>query len=851
MSLTNDLETYIATGPHPSEGDASGRESAPRLIDRELAWLDFNARVLSLADAPAVPLLERAKFLAIFSQNLDEFFQVRVAGFKDQVAAEVGLGAVDGRSPEEHLLAIRSRVENLLAHQSRIFLDEVKPALAGADIHLVTWDDLGEPDRHFLADMFDHEIFPVLTPLAMDPGHPFPYISNLSLNLGVWVRDPAGGGRRFARVKVPDLLPRFVLLPDDHAWIPLEEVVGRHLGALFPGMLIDGHHAFRVTRNGDLTLEEEEADDLLEAVEIELRRRRFGRAVRLEVHDGMDVEMVRLLVQELGLVPDDVYRFNGPLDLGGLWALWSLPRFDLKDPPHQSVTQSRLAGGNDEPVDLFACIREGDLLVHHPYDSFTTSVTAFIRQAAADPHVLAIKITLYRTSSSSPIVAALIRAAERGKQVVALVELKARFDEQANVAWARALEEAGVHVVYGLVGLKTHSKTMLVVRQEPEGLRRYCHVGTGNYNERTARIYEDIGLLTCDPQVGADLSQLFNYLTGFGRQERFRTLLVAPGALRPRLLDLIANEAAMPAGRGRIVAKMNSLVDPEVIDALYEASSAGVEIDLVVRGICCLRPGVPGLSENIRVRSIVGRFLEHARIFYFANAKGVGVPAYYLGSADLMPRNLDRRVEVVISVDAPSLQDQLQEVLDINLADDELAWELHGDGSWSKVPTVKGVNTHARLQAIMAERAQPVEPMASRPSPLRVHAAGGVVWRDGESGLVEVLVVHRPRYDDWSFPKGKCEPGEAFEVCALREVEEETGYVCALGDELAATAYEDDKGRPKEVRYWAMTVRSGAFRANNEVDEHRWLAPDKAATRLTNDQDREVLWSFLDAPQGH
>ncbi len=734
MSLRNDLETYISTDPIVTRTGEDGWAGTSRLIDRELAWLDFNARVLSLADTASVPLLERAKFLAIFSQNLDEFFQVRVAGLKDQVAA--GVGAGPGHSPEEQLIAIRRRVEGLLVHQGRIFLDEVKPALADADIHLVTWDDLDELDRRFLGDMFDHEIFPVLTPLAMDPGHPFPYISNLSLNIGAWIRDPRDNARRFARVKVPDLLHRFVALPDSHVWIPLEEVVGRHLGALFPGMAVDAHAAFRVTRNADLTLEEEEADDLLEAVELELRRRRFGRAVRLEIDADMDAEMVRLLGQELGLDPNDIYRGNTPLDLGGLWALWSLPRQDLKDPPHKSVTQSRLEGKGDESVDLFACIRDGDLLVHHPYDSFTTSVTEFIRQAATDPQVLAIKITLYRTSSSSPIMAALIRAAERGKQVVALVELKARFDEQANVAWARALEDAGVHVVYGLVGLKTHSKTVLVVRQEPDGLRRYCHVGTGNYNERTARIYEDIGLLTCDPQVGADLSRLFNYLTGFGHEERFRSLLVAPGALRPRLLELIANEASMPPGRGRIVAKMNSLVDPAMIDALYEASNAGVQIDLIVRGICCLRPGIPGLSENIRVRSIVGRFLEHARIFCFANGKGVGVPAYYLGSADLMPRNLDRRVEVVISVDTPSLQDQLQEVFDINLADDELAWELHGDGSWTKVPTIKGVNTHERLQAIIAGRARSTQPVAPRRLPPRVQDARGVTLELTEMGRV-------------------------------------------------------------------------------------------------------------------
>jgi polyphosphate kinase len=692
--MATHIEDYIE-GAHGPLEDVSG--VADRYLNRELSWLDFNARVLSLADRSDVPLLERAKFLAIFSTNLDEFFQVRVAGLKDQEAAGLG-GAVslEGTSPGEQLRAIRARVEALLEHQSRIFLAEVVPLLAEAGIRLSNWEELDEDDTAFLISEFEQRIFPVLTPLAVDPSHPFPYISNLSLSLAVMVRDPDTGQRRFARVKVPDLLPRFVVLPDGERFVPLEQVIAARLSSLFPGMEIESHHPFRVTRNADLTLEEEEADDLLSAVEVELRRRRFGRAVRLEVPGGVDEEILTLLCRELDLEDEDIYATDAPLDLSGLWNVWGLTRPDLKDPPWKSVPPLR-ASNDDEPLDAFARIRAGDVLVHHPYDSFTDSVAAFIRQAATDPKVLAIKQTLYRTSSDSPIIAALIRAAEAGKQVAALVELKARFDEQANVAWARALEQAGVHVVYGMVGLKTHTKTALVVRQEPEGIRRYCHVGTGNYNEQTARIYEDLGLLTCDPEIGADLTQLFNYLTGYGRQERFRKLLVAPGRLRPTLAALIGREAEAGAG-GRIVLKMNSLVDSDMIDALYAASNAGVEIDLIVRGICCLRPGVPGLSERIRVRSIVGRYLEHSRIFYFANGDGPGRPAYYIGSADLMPRNLDRRVEAVIPIKDLALQERLQEVLDVNLADDVLSWGLLPDGSWRKVPTVVGVNTHETLQ---------------------------------------------------------------------------------------------------------------------------------------------------------
>ena len=680
---------------------------ADRYLNRELSWLEFNRRVLTLAETPAVPLLERAKFLAIFSQNLDEFVQVRVAGLKDQVAAGVASLSPDGRTAAEQLLEIRDRVTELVAHQESIFLDQVAPELGRAGIFLSDWDALDEDDRKHLVEVFETRIFPVLTPLAVDPGHPFPYISNLSLNLAVVVHNPETGERRFARVKVPPLLPRFVVMPDGERYVPLEQVIAAHLELLFPGMEIEEHHAFRVVRNADLTLEEEEADDLLAAVEMELRRRRFGRAVRLEIAEGMTESLRSLLMRELDVEADDVYEHRGPLDLGGLWAVYALDRPDLKDPVWTPITQSRLAVEDDERLDIFAVLREGPVLVHHPYASFATSVEEFIHQASADPDVLAIKITLYRTSGDSPIVKSLIRAAERGKQVVALVELKARFDEQANIAWARALEAVGVHVVYGLVGLKTHTKTALVVRQEETGIERYCHVATGNYNPKTARIYEDIGLLSADPDLGADLTQLFNYLTGYGRPQEYRKLLVAPMMLRPKLRKLIKREMKAKDG-GHIVLKMNSLVDPEMIEQLYEASKAGVEIDLIVRGICCLRPGVPGLSERIRVRSIVGRYLEHSRVFRFAHGGRDGRPAYYIGSADLMPRNLDRRVEAVIPIDAPELQERLDQILEVNLADDALAWVLDADGTWRKLSQdgTGTVDTHRRLQELAVERAR-------------------------------------------------------------------------------------------------------------------------------------------------
>ena len=677
--------------------------SPERFLNRELSWLDFDARVLALSSNPDVPLLERAKFVAIFSQNLDEFFQVRVAGLKDQVAAGLGKLTADGRTAAQQLREIHERLEGLVRTAEHVFLEQLVPSLAEVGIVFSSYDDLDDDDRSYLDTVFEERIFPVLTPLAVDPGHPFPYISDLSLNLAVVVNDPVTGEHRFARVKVPNLLPRFIVMPDGERFIPLEQVIASHLDVLFPGMEPGTHYAFRVTRNADLTVEEEEADDLLETIELELRRRRFGRAVRLEIDADVSEEILDLLTEELDLDDTDIYPFIGPLDLGGLFGLMSLDRPDLKDEPWLPLTQPRLASTDPEdPVDIFSVIRDRDVLMHHPYESFSTSVEEFIRQASVDPAVLAIKLTLYRTSSDTSIIKSLVRAAERGKQVAALVELKARFDEKKNIGWAKELEKAGVHVIYGLMGLKIHTKTTLVVREEHDGIRRYCHIGTGNYNPKTARLYEDVGLLTADPAVGSDLTQLFNLLTGFARDPEFSKLLVSPTTIRPGIAALIANEAVLGAN-GHIVLKMNSLVDAALIDSLYAASQAGTRVDLIIRGICCLRPGVPGLSENIHVRSIVGRFLEHSRIYHFAHG-AAGAPVYYIGSADLMPRNLDRRVEALVPVEDPTLQARLQEILDVNLSDDRLAWALGPDTTWQRVDGDRDLDTHRRLKAITLER---------------------------------------------------------------------------------------------------------------------------------------------------
>jgi len=697
------LKTFKAvTEIHVDKKSSQPGPAAPeqRYINRELSRLDFNSRILCAAEDESLPLLERVRFLAILSDALDEFFQVRVAGLKEQVLAAIHVSSFDGLTPVEQLRQIRVRAEDLVSRQAAVFRNEVQPQLAKAGIVLLTSpDDLGKKDRTHLAALFREQIFPVLTPLAVDPAHPFPYISHLSLNLAVLVRDPLRRLQRFARVKVPPLLPRFIAMPDGQRFVPIELVIGLHLQSLFPGMEIAGQHPFRVTRDADLDLVDNEAEDLLESIQTELRRqRRQAQVVRLEIDPGMTPEMLSLLLRELELEPSDVYTIDGLLDLHGLFSIYALDRPDLKDPPFAPATQPRLRGLGAHPPDIFAALRHGDILVHHPYDSFATSVEAFISEAALDPQVLAIKQTLYRTSGpASPIALSLAHAAEAGKQVVALVELKARGDEQANIAWAQALEQAGVHVVYGLVGLKTHAKITLVARQEGNRVRHYCHIGTGNYNRSTAHFYEDLGLFSADPALGSDLNELFNFLTGYSRQRKFRRLLVAPTGLRNEILKRIREEEP----GGRIIIKVNNLADKEIIDALYEASEKKVDIDLVIRGICCLRPGVPGFSERIRVRSLVGRYLEHSRIFRFGPKAAAD---YYLGSADMMDRNLDRRVEALTPVADPHLKEQLGEILDVALEDDVLAWELGPDGTWTKVPTIHHLDAQVRLQQLALHR---------------------------------------------------------------------------------------------------------------------------------------------------
>ncbi len=653
-----------------------------RLLNRELSWLDFNRRVLALAYEPGIPLLERIKFVAISSSNLDEFFQVRISALKDQVAAGVAGSSSDGLSPTQQLAAIGPNVDNFVIEQEKVLLDVLVPELAERGLRLVGWDDLQSDDRSYLADVYQQRIFPVLTPLAVDPAHPFPYISNLALSLAAMVSDPDTGDRRFVRVKVPTVFPRLIGLPDGVRYLPVEQLIAAQLHSLFVGMVVEEHAVFRVTRNVDLTLEDEDADDLLAAVEMELRRRRFGRAVRLEVPTGIGEEMLELLLRELDLGPRDVTAHRAPLDLTCLWQLHAHDRPDLKDRPWPPVTAGRIAAAEENDRSTFSVIRERPLMVHHPYESFASSSESFIAQAADDPRVQSIKMTLYRAGGDSPIARSLMRAAERGVQVAVLVELKARFDEATNVTWAKALERAGVHVVYGFVGLKTHAKCVLVVRADEDGLRRYCHIGTGNYNSRTARLYEDVGILTCDPAVGDDVAQLFNHLTGYSRAHDYVSLLVAPRDMRGQLIDLIEHEATL-GSEGRIAAKLNSLGDPDLVEALYEASQAGVQIDLAVRGICCLRAGVPGLSDNIRVRSILGRYLEHSRIIRFGHGDN-GAPLFLIGSADWMPRNLDRRIEVLVPVSHPKHQDWLDRVFEFDFADDTVRWEMEAEGSWQR-----------------------------------------------------------------------------------------------------------------------------------------------------------------------
>jgi polyphosphate kinase len=733
FELDPETDDYAQRNRRKARQEAIEAIGPERFTNRELSRLDFGARLLDLAEDSRVPLLERVKFMAIFAEMLDEFFQVRVSGLEDQVAASVTTRSDDGLRPAEQLRGIRGRVEQLVARQDRIFLDRLVPQLAEAGIRLSDWSSLDDDDRRYLVEVFNREMYPVLTPLAVDPSHPFPYISNLSLNLVVEVGDPVTGERRIARVKVPPVLPRFVVMPDGERVVPLEQVIAAHLDTLFPGMTIGRHDVFRVTRNADLTFEED-TDDLMMAIEMELRQRRFGRAVRLEIATGAADSVRELLAAQLQVAADNVYSIEAPIGLDGLWAVFGLDRPELHEESWTPMTAPPLASAAGEPVDLFAVLRERDVLVHHPYDSFATSVEAFVAQAAQDPDVIGIKQTLYRTSGDSPIVASLIRAAELGKQVATVVELRARFDEQANIGWAKQLEEAGVHVVYGLVGLKTHSKTCLVVRREEDGIHRYCHIGTGNYNSKTARIYEDLGLLTADEDIGTDLGDLFNHLTGFSRHTDYRQILVSPVTMRDRVMELIEEQAsAGPAGR--IVLKLNGLTDPLVIDALYGASMAGVPIDLIIRGLCCIRAGVPGLSETVRVRSVVGQFLEHSRIFRFGGGdertdddwsleESDDRPPLrlFIGSTDLMRRNLDRRIEVLAPVHDRKLVGRLLEVLDLNLRDDTNSWELDADSVWHRVPTVLSLSLQEQLKELalgrarrrrdLDTRAQPVPPLA-------------------------------------------------------------------------------------------------------------------------------------------
>ena len=702
--LRSQIAEHIAeTDKNDKRELQAGEEPLPndRFFDRELSWLKFNKRVLELAQDEDLPIIERASFAAIFANNLDEFFMVRVAGLKRRIDTGIAVTAASGLSPRQQLRAISEQAHRLQDEHAHYMIDHILPDLAKEQIVLLSWDKLTAAEQERLSRYYRQQVFPVLTPLAVDPAHPFPYISGGSINLAVLVENPASGKSHFARVKIPGNLNRLVpvddMTDDDatnvrYGFITMENLIIAHLESLFPGMIIKEARSFRVTRNEDIDVEEDDAENLLNAMEKELLRRRFGPPIRLEITDTTSPFLSQLLADQLGVSQDEVYRLPSPLDLTVLFELGSVDRPDLKNRPFVPTTNRQIAEvESSRAQDIFAAIRERDILLHHPYDSFSTSVQAFLAQAAADPKVLAIKQTLYRTSSNSPIIDALIDAAHAGKQVLALVEIKARFDEDANIAWARKLERAGVHVVYGIVGLKTHCKLIEVVRQEADGLRRYCHVGTGNYNPKTARLYTDLGLLTCDPVVGQDLTRLFNQLSGYAPKSSFHRLLVAPRTVRTGLIQRIRREedAARAGKEAWIKIKVNSIVDEKTIDALYRASQAGVKIDIVERGICALKPGVPGLSENIRVRSILGRFLEHSRIYAFCNADGPQIgegpasgPEVYIGSADLMHRNLDRRVEALVRVTAPEQIDELIKYVDLQMADSTMSWHMQPDGTY-------------------------------------------------------------------------------------------------------------------------------------------------------------------------
>jgi polyphosphate kinase len=664
---------------------ASGIDA--RIINRELSWLDFNARVLAMASDTGVPLLERCRFVSIFSSNLDEFFQIRVAALKGQVEGDVRTVTPDGRDPLQQLNEIRGIARQLVQHQERVWLDELVPELARHAISTASWREIDDTGRTYLRDIFESRVFPVLTPLAVDPAHPFPYISNLALSLAIVVRDPQSGEERFARVKLPQTFPRFFQLPDSLTFVSIEEVVSANLPRLFPGMEIVQCHAFRVTRNADLSVDDEDAEDLLVAIEMELRRRRFGKAVRLEVPEAMSVDLVALLVEELELEPEDVVRRQTFIDLTAVNQLANLNIAALRHAPWPPLTAGRLLAVEDGERSIFSVIRERQLLVHHPHESFSSSVETFVQQAATDPQVQSIKMTLYRTTGDSAIAKHLIHAAELGKQVAVVLELKARFDEARNVTWAKELEYAGVHVTYGIVGLKTHSKCVLVVRNDPDKMRRYVHIGTGNYNSSTARLYEDIGFFTCEDEIGSDVAELFNFLTGYAQEPDYKVLLVAPRQLRNRIIALIEKEATF-GDAGRITIKINSISDPAVIEALYRASGAGVKIQLIVRGICCIRAGVPGMSENIEVRSILGRYLEHSRIYRFEHGLDDDEPLHLIGSADMMGRNLDGRVEALAPLTHPKHRMWLDKVLGFLLDDTSTHFLLNSDNHWTRVGSV-------------------------------------------------------------------------------------------------------------------------------------------------------------------
>jgi polyphosphate kinase len=685
-----------------------------RFIDRELSWLAFNERVLELAEDKSLPLLERVNFLAIFASNLDEFFMVRVAGLKRRLETGLAVTSSSGLEPAEGLRKISQLAHNLQKRHSALFINEIEPALEEVRINITSWDKLEPSEQEQLTDYYSKQIFPVLTPLAVDPAHPFPYISGLSLNIAVMIKHPENDSRLFARVKVPPTLPRFIRVPgasDGVKFIPIEEVMGQHLQTLFEGMQIIQFHNFRVTRNEDLEVDEDEAENLLQALEAELARRRLGPAVRLEVSSSIDPVVLELLMEELDIEHQDVYKLEGPLDLTGLSDIAFLKRSELHYTPHARVTNRYLKAAADEGVSIFSALRQRDVLLHHPYESFSTSVQAFIEEAAADPKVFAIKQTLYRTSGDSPIVDALISAAKAGKQVLALVEIKARFDEQNNIGWARKLEQAGVHVVYGIVGLKTHCKLALVIRHEDGKLKRYCHIGTGNYNPKTARFYEDYGLLTSRDEVGEDIAKLFNRLSAYAEDLSFNEVMVSPVGVRTGLTELIEAEAknaaaGKPAG---IQFKLNSLVDEQIIDSLYRASKAGVKVDVLVRGMCSLKPGVPGLSENITVRSILGRYLEHSRVFRFEND---GNPIVFIGSADMMHRNLDRRVETLVRLRQEDHLAQIQRLFELAMHPSASSWNLNSDGAWLRNGPVTEGTEYFDLQDQIMSRTLTLRPGA-------------------------------------------------------------------------------------------------------------------------------------------